>query len=139
MQTRDTFPHAGPFHYKCQQSPEFRAQFNTPIFPFQIIVQYLLILHSQTLAFTTSICCFLLLFIKGKMLEREAGFESSKICTEPKHQATELRVPVIYYLSRNGQLEHPHLMEVPISSPRGVLCVKGKCYSTVMENRDASY
>ncbi|KAK7357960.1 hypothetical protein VNO80_17257 [Phaseolus coccineus] len=58
------------------------------------------------------------------MLEREAGFESSKICTEPKHQATELRVPVIYYLSRNGQLEHPHLMEVPISSPRGVLCVK---------------
>jgi len=73
------------------------------------------------------------------MLEREASFESSKIWTEPKHQATELRVPVIYYLSRNGQLEHPHLMEVPISSPRGVLCLKGKCFSTVMENRDASY
>ncbi|BAT93608.1 hypothetical protein HKW66_Vig0199120 [Vigna angularis] len=58
------------------------------------------------------------------MVEREAGSESSKMWTEPKHQATELRVPVIYYLSRNGQLEHPHLMDVPISSPQGVLCLK---------------
>ncbi|RDX76058.1 Protein UPSTREAM OF FLC [Mucuna pruriens] len=58
------------------------------------------------------------------MLERETSPEGSKIWIEPKHQATELKVPVIYYLSRNGHLEHPHLMEVPISSPQGVLCVK---------------
>ncbi|KAL1558654.1 protein SOSEKI 4-like [Salvia divinorum] len=31
------------------------------------------------------------------------------------------RVPVLYYLSRNGQLDHPHFMEVPLSSPRGLL------------------
>ncbi|KAG6415465.1 hypothetical protein SASPL_122876 [Salvia splendens] len=29
-------------------------------------------------------------------------------------------VPVLYYLSRNGQLDHPHFMEVPLSSPRGL-------------------
>ncbi|KAL9235279.1 hypothetical protein vseg_010052 [Gypsophila vaccaria] len=29
-------------------------------------------------------------------------------------------VAVVYYLSRNGQLEHPHFMEVPLSSPQGL-------------------
>lgn len=29
-------------------------------------------------------------------------------------------VPVVYYLSRNGHLDHPHLMEVPLSSPDGL-------------------
>ncbi|GAV76062.1 DUF966 domain-containing protein [Cephalotus follicularis] len=29
-------------------------------------------------------------------------------------------VPVVYYLSRNGQLEHPHFFEVPLSSPQGL-------------------
>ncbi|XP_002534353.2 protein SOSEKI 5 [Ricinus communis] len=35
----------------------------------------------------------------------------------PKSQK---RVPVVYYLSRNGQLEHPHFIEVPLSSPDGL-------------------
>ncbi|KAM1157819.1 hypothetical protein ACFX15_027864 [Malus domestica] len=30
------------------------------------------------------------------------------------------KVPVVYYLSMNGQLEHPHFMEVHLSSPRGL-------------------
>uniref|UniRef100_A0A453FW59 SOSEKI DIX-like domain-containing protein n=1 Tax=Aegilops tauschii subsp. strangulata TaxID=200361 RepID=A0A453FW59_AEGTS len=30
------------------------------------------------------------------------------------------RVAVVYYLSRNGQLEHPHFMEVALSSPDGL-------------------
>ncbi|KAL2323910.1 hypothetical protein Fmac_022968 [Flemingia macrophylla] len=60
------------------------------------------------------------------MLEKEASSEGSKIIIEPRNkvQTTELKVPVIYYLSRNGQLEHPHLMEVSISSPQEVLCLK---------------
>jgi len=66
--------------------------------------------------------------------------QNSKIWIESKHQASELKVPVIYYLSRNGQLEHPHLMEVPISSPHRMLSLKGKCYNTmthnIKENRD---
>ncbi|CAN6697201.1 unnamed protein product [Malus baccata var. baccata] len=33
---------------------------------------------------------------------------------------TPRKAPVIYYLSMNGQLEHPHFMEVPLSSPRGL-------------------
>lgn len=63
------------------------------------------------------------LSMERKTLEREASAES-----EPKHSEAELKVSVIYYLSRNGQLEHPHLMEVPICSPQGTLCLKGKCY-----------
>ncbi|KAJ6948036.1 hypothetical protein NC651_002403 [Populus alba x Populus x berolinensis] len=34
------------------------------------------------------------------------------------------RVPVVYYLSRNGQLEHPHFMEVPLSSNDGGLYLR---------------
>ncbi|XP_057782805.1 protein SOSEKI 5-like [Salvia miltiorrhiza] len=45
----------------------------------------------------------------GGMLWREA-----EMWSEPQ------KVPVLYYLSRNGQLEHPHFMEVPLSSPRGL-------------------
>ncbi|GMH07100.1 hypothetical protein Nepgr_008940 [Nepenthes gracilis] len=30
------------------------------------------------------------------------------------------KVPVVYYLSRNRQLEHPHFIEVPVSSPEGI-------------------
>ncbi|KAI3517323.1 hypothetical protein L1887_16537 [Cichorium endivia] len=30
------------------------------------------------------------------------------------------KVPVLYYLSRNGHLEHPHLIDVPLSSPHGL-------------------
>lgn len=39
-------------------------------------------------------------------------------------KTSEQKVPVIYYLSRNGQVEHPHFMEVPLSSPQG-LYLKG--------------
>ena len=30
------------------------------------------------------------------------------------------KVPVLYYLSRNGHLEHPHLVDVTLSSPHGL-------------------
>lgn len=45
---------------------------------------------------------------------------SSKLITSE----TKLVVPVIYYLSHNGHLQHPHFMEVPLSSSRG-LFLKG--------------
>lgn len=31
-----------------------------------------------------------------------------------------LRAPVVYYLSLNGQLQHPHFIEVPFSSSQGL-------------------
>ncbi|KAL0911676.1 hypothetical protein M5K25_019831 [Dendrobium thyrsiflorum] len=43
--------------------------------------------------------------------------ERSMVWTEPKNRGM---VPVVYYLSRNGQLEHPHFMEVTLSSARGL-------------------
>ncbi|CAN1329366.1 Protein SOSEKI 5 [Linum perenne] len=33
---------------------------------------------------------------------------------------TERKVPVVYYLSRDGHLEHPHFMEVTLSSSQGL-------------------
>ncbi|KAJ9565574.1 hypothetical protein OSB04_001540 [Centaurea solstitialis] len=44
--------------------------------------------------------------------ERSPGH--TKVWTEPPSKPR--RVPVVYYLSRNGSLEHPHFLEVPLSA-----------------------
>ncbi|XP_034705051.1 protein UPSTREAM OF FLC-like [Vitis riparia] len=48
----------------------------------------------------------------------EISPERSKVWKEPKPM--ERKAAVVYYLCRNGQLEHPHFMEIPISSPQGL-------------------
>ena len=57
----------------------------------------------------------------------ECSPERTIVWTEPKANKTSEKrsVPVVYYLSRNGQLEHPHFIEVPLSSPEG-LYLRGK-------------
>ncbi|CAK7325633.1 unnamed protein product [Dovyalis caffra] len=45
--------------------------------------------------------------------------ERTKMLILPKPKA-EQKVAVVYYLTRNGQFEHPHFMEVPLSSPQGL-------------------
>ncbi|KAJ8620808.1 hypothetical protein MRB53_029337 [Persea americana] len=45
--------------------------------------------------------------------------ERTKIWIEPMPK-TNRKVAVVYYLSRNGLLEHPHFIEVPLSSPNGL-------------------
>ncbi|XP_061345399.1 protein SOSEKI 3-like [Gastrolobium bilobum] len=52
---------------------------------------------------------------------RQVSPERAKVWTEksPKYHQNR-KVPVIYYLCRNRQLEHPHFMEVPLSSPDGL-------------------
>ena len=63
--------------------------------------------------------------------------ERTKVWTEPNKNnktsaaAANRKVPVIYYLSRNGQLEHPHFMDVPLSSPEG-LFLKGNIYISIL-------
>lgn len=54
--------------------------------------------------------------------DRETSPERTKVWVEPKSKAErkDVMVPVVYYLSRNGQLEHPHFMEVPLSSSDGL-------------------
>lgn len=56
-----------------------------------------------------------------KKYNRQVSPERAKVWTEksPKYHQS-LKVPVIYYLSRNRQLEHPHFMEVQLSSPNGL-------------------
>ncbi|THU67941.1 hypothetical protein C4D60_Mb05t30020 [Musa balbisiana] len=46
--------------------------------------------------------------------------ETSPERTKAWKETRPRRVPVVYYLSRNGQLEHPHFMEVTLSSCRGL-------------------
>ncbi|KAI3450626.1 hypothetical protein Pfo_007291 [Paulownia fortunei] len=66
--------------------------------------------------------------MEGRMKKyRQVSPERAKVRTEksPKHHYTHhynqqqqhnRKVPVVYYLCRNRQLEHPHFMEVPLSS-----------------------
>ncbi|KAK6935917.1 Protein SOSEKI [Dillenia turbinata] len=52
--------------------------------------------------------------------------ERTKVWTEPKHKPkTDRKVSVVYYLSRNGQLEHPHFLEVPLSPSSDGLYLRG--------------
>ncbi|XP_027911853.1 protein UPSTREAM OF FLC [Vigna unguiculata] len=57
--------------------------------------------------------------LQKKWTDRETSPERTKVWAEPKPK-TPRKVSVVYYLSRNGQLEHPHFMEVPLSSPQGL-------------------
>ncbi|KAF3782159.1 hypothetical protein EJ110_NYTH35065 [Nymphaea thermarum] len=55
----------------------------------------------------------------GKKKNREASPERTMVWVEPRAKQ-ERKVPVVYYLCRNGQLEQPHFMEVPLSSSDGL-------------------
>ncbi|TYH23952.1 hypothetical protein ES288_A03G052600v1 [Gossypium darwinii] len=52
----------------------------------------------------------------------EISPERNKVWVEPKPLNTLVvrKVAVVYYLSRNGQLQHPHFMQVPLSSNAGL-------------------
>ncbi|XP_022853111.1 protein UPSTREAM OF FLC isoform X2 [Olea europaea var. sylvestris] len=65
--------------------------------------------------------------MEGRMKKyRQVSPERAKVWTEKspkyqyKQQQHDRKVPVVYYLCRNRQLEHPHFIEVPISSPDGL-------------------
>nr|KJB20171.1 hypothetical protein B456_003G136300 [Gossypium raimondii] len=61
--------------------------------------------------------------VSRKWKERvEISPERNKVWVEPKPLNTlvERKVAVVYYLSRNGQLQHPHFMQVPLSSNAGL-------------------
>ncbi|KAF8021970.1 hypothetical protein BT93_G2184 [Corymbia citriodora subsp. variegata] len=59
------------------------------------------------------------LWVPQKFQDSDASPERTKKWIEPQVKM-EGKVPVVYYLSRNGHLEHPHFMEVPLSSPGGL-------------------
>lgn len=57
--------------------------------------------------------------------EKELYTERAKAWSELRPRLSEKKkVAVVYYLSRNGHLEHPHFMEVALSSSDG-LYLKG--------------
>ena len=57
-----------------------------------------------------------------KKYNRQLSPERAKVWTErsPKYQQQNRKVAVVYYLCKNRQLEHPHFIEVPLSSPDGL-------------------
>jgi hypothetical protein len=80
--------------------------------------------------FLASFCCGVVVILRMetrvKKYRQQLSPERSKVWKEkpPKYYKNR-KVPVVYYLCRNRQLEHPHFMEVPISSPDG-LFLRGK-------------
>ncbi|KAF9675159.1 hypothetical protein SADUNF_Sadunf09G0003100 [Salix dunnii] len=60
--------------------------------------------------------------VRMKKYNRQVSPERAKVWTErsPKYQQQNRKVPVVYYLCRNRQLEHPHFIEVPLVSPDGL-------------------
>uniref|UniRef100_A0A7N0RA48 SOSEKI DIX-like domain-containing protein n=1 Tax=Kalanchoe fedtschenkoi TaxID=63787 RepID=A0A7N0RA48_KALFE len=52
----------------------------------------------------------------------QTSSERNSVWTEPAGSCSRRmkKVSVVYYLSRNGHLEHPHFMEVPLSCPDGL-------------------
>ncbi|XWS66037.1 hypothetical protein CRYUN_Cryun05aG0165800 [Craigia yunnanensis] len=59
------------------------------------------------------------LAMQKRYQDRETSPERTMVWVERKSNK-EQKAPVVYYLSRNGQLEHPHFLEVPFSSPQGL-------------------
>lgn len=67
---------------------------------------------------------------------RQLSPERAKVWREksPKYEQqqpsqSDGKVPVVYYLCRNQQLEHPHFMEVTMSSPDG-LYLRGNTHAS---------
>ncbi|KAL8138065.1 hypothetical protein V2J09_004066 [Rumex salicifolius] len=60
--------------------------------------------------------------MEGRMSKyRQVSPERARVWTEKSGKFVQNRkVPVVYYLSRNRQLEHPHFIEVPLSSSQGL-------------------
>ncbi|CAG7902410.1 unnamed protein product [Brassica rapa] len=62
--------------------------------------------------------------MEGRMKKYREGVspERAKVWTEksPKYHQKIKKVQIVYYLSKNRQLEHPHFMEVLLSSPNGL-------------------
>ncbi|KAJ4911016.1 hypothetical protein Rs2_05637 [Raphanus sativus] len=53
--------------------------------------------------------------------QQDTSPDRNRIWTEPRHKPiVNRKVPVVYYLCRNGQLDHPHFMEVTLSSTDGL-------------------
>ncbi|KAJ6767966.1 PROTEIN UPSTREAM OF FLC-LIKE ISOFORM X1 [Salix koriyanagi] len=59
------------------------------------------------------------LSMANKGQDRETSPDRTKMTILPKSKS-DLKVAVVYYLTRNGHFEHPHFMEVPLSSPQGL-------------------
>ncbi|XVF75383.1 hypothetical protein PTKIN_Ptkin13bG0183900 [Pterospermum kingtungense] len=58
--------------------------------------------------------------MQRRYLVRETSPERAMVWVETKPNLEQQKASVVYYLSCNGQLEQPHFLEVPFSSPQGL-------------------
>ncbi|KAJ0967233.1 hypothetical protein J5N97_024150 [Dioscorea zingiberensis] len=56
----------------------------------------------------------------ARTMRKYASPERARPWTEPFRLLPGKKIPVVYYLCRNRHLEHPHFMEVPLSSSDGL-------------------
>ncbi|KAF9594202.1 hypothetical protein IFM89_028859 [Coptis chinensis] len=82
------------------------------------------LLYTVSECFPLQICLNLKRFfttMEGRMRKyRETSPDRAKVWREPSPKNYIRRVPVVYYLCRNRHLEHPHFIEVPLSSAEGL-------------------
>ncbi|KFK27515.1 hypothetical protein AALP_AA8G393300 [Arabis alpina] len=58
---------------------------------------------------------------RSKDHHQDTSPDRNPIWSEPRHKpVVNRKVPVVYYLCRNGQLDHPHFIEVTLSSLDGL-------------------
>ncbi|GJS48175.1 upstream of flc-like protein [Tanacetum coccineum] len=79
---------------------------------------------NRTRASTTHVSC------RDQIINNAPDTSSSPLSVKSKmdsaqsspavHVMPARKVPVLYYLTRNGHIEHPHLIDVPLSSPYGL-------------------
>ncbi|KAF6171496.1 hypothetical protein GIB67_018020 [Kingdonia uniflora] len=59
--------------------------------------------------------------MEGRMMKyRQRSPDRAKVWMESSPKRQTPKVPVVYYLCRNRHLEHPHFIEVPLSSAEGL-------------------
>lgn len=75
-------------------------------------------------------------FVRAKDQKWKDRETSNKVWIENQNHKlkSERKVPVVYYLTRNGQLEHPHFMEVTLSSPDEGLYLRGTHTYLICQN-----
>lgn len=67
----------------------------------------------------------------NQLTQQRSQQQQQQLQSQPQLQQNDGKVPVVYYLCRNRQLEHPHFIEVPLSSPDG-LYLRGKSTCIMM-------
>ncbi|ONK64148.1 uncharacterized protein A4U43_C07F22600 [Asparagus officinalis] len=72
--------------------------------------------------------------MEARMRKYEVQASPERERPGPAPKQVSRKIPVVYYLCRNRHLEHPHFIEVTVSSHEG-LYLRGRCDSNRSKNK----